>query len=236
MSETQRSQTYSVPTGRPFLLNELRSKLASIGDAVRGLWVDAYPAEYEAVTDDLYVAFRVASNLAPPRSRTGCPVHPDGAVDPEAPQGWTRCLLCNSARRRGTHPDNIPPLARTTGLGYPVPDGPYDLTRLREQMNTVNDLSHSLSLRSADTEFAEVADALHEGFCIARELSRPRNTSGCEIHPGAPTDPTADGACVFCAGAARRRAAERDGIPVIVPRPASPVRRGRSRPGVRRPV
>ncbi|MFD4659708.1 hypothetical protein ACFWP2_29245 [Kitasatospora sp. NPDC058444] len=235
MSETLRSQSYSVPTGRPFLLGELRSKVASIGDAVLGLWADAHPAEYEPVADDLYAAFRTAANLAPPRSRTGCTTHPDGAVDPEAPQGWTRCLLCNSARRRGTHPADVPPPARTNSLGYPVPDGPYDLPLLRHHLDAVNHLSYSLSLRSSDSEFAEVADALHQAFCVARELSRPRNTSGCNIHPGAPTDPTAGDACIFCMGVERRRAAERAGIPVLVPRsPSVLARRGRTRPSARR--
>ncbi|WP_282206809.1 hypothetical protein [Kitasatospora fiedleri] len=220
-----------MPAGRPFLLAELRTKMASIGDAVTGLWSDSHPAEYDDVADELYAVFRTAANLAPPKSHTGCRTHPDGAVDPEAPQGWTRCLLCNEARRRGMHPADVPPPARTNPLGYPIPDGPYDLELLRQLLSHANSLSFSLSLRSEFSEFEEMADVLHQAFCVARELSRPRNTSGCNIHPGAPTDPTANGACLFCVGAARRRADEKAGVPLLIPRrPAGLKRRVRTGP------
>ncbi len=34
------------------------------------------------------------------QSGTGCDTHPDGAVDPEPPDGWGHCLHCNINRRR----------------------------------------------------------------------------------------------------------------------------------------
>ncbi|MFI5534526.1 hypothetical protein ACIA8O_38925 [Kitasatospora sp. NPDC051853] len=231
----RRSQAYSVPTGRPFLLAELRTKLASVGDAVTNLWNDAHPAEYEDVADELYAAFRTAANLAPPKSHTGCDIHPDGAVDPEAPQGWARCLLCNEARRRGMRPSDVPPPARTNPLGYPIPNGPYDLALLRHFLSSANSLSFSLTLRSDFSEFEEMADTLHEAFCVARELSRPRNTSGCNTHPGAPTDPTAGGACLFCVAAARRRADQAAGVPTLLLR-AKPGLKRRGSAGQRRPT
>ncbi|MEV4193586.1 hypothetical protein AB0J65_19670, partial [Streptomyces toxytricini] len=92
---------YSVPTGRPYALRELQAALGSLGDHLRDLYEGAHPTEYEAVADALYTAFRTAAGLAPAKSHTGCPEHPDGALDPEAPDGWGRCLICNDRRRRG---------------------------------------------------------------------------------------------------------------------------------------
>ena len=231
MSDTRRNQRHTVPAGRPFLLGEFRTKLAAIETGVRGLYQEAHPAELEAVADETYLLFHTARSLAPVRTYTGCERHPNGAIDPEAPVGWTRCLLCNEARRRGTATADIPSVARTNGLGYPVPDGPYTLDLLKEYLRRTSELSYELSLRSPDADFAELADAVHRTFIVARELSRPRNTSGCDIHPGAPTDPTADGACLFCTG--QRLRSQREGVPVMIDRP----RTGRPQPRrtVRRP-
>jgi len=233
MSETRRNQRHTVPTGRPFLLGEFRTKLAAIESSVRGLYQEAHPAELEVVADETYLLFQTARSLAPPRTYTGCERHPNGAIDPEAPLGWTRCLLCNEARRRGTATADIPAAARTNGLGYPVPDGPYTFDLLKEYLRRLSELSYDVSLRSGDADFAELADAVHRAFIVARELSRPRNTSGCDIHPGAPTDPTADGACLFCTADRRRLRNQRDGVPVMIDR----IRTGRAQPRrtVRRP-
>jgi hypothetical protein len=218
MSEARRSQRYAVPTGRPFLLGEFRTKLAAIETTVRGLYEDAHPSEVEVVADETYLLFHTARNLAPARTYTGCERHPNGAIDPEAPIGWTRCLLCNEARRRGTATVDIPGIARTNGLGYPVPDGPYTLELLKSHLRRTSELSYDLSLRSSDSDFSELADSVHRTFIVARELSRPRNTSGCDLHPGAPTDPAADGACLFCVADRRRRQNQRQGVPAMIQR------------------
>ena len=219
MNETRRGQQYTVPTGRPFLLGELRTKLAAIEGSVRALYADAHPAELETVADETYLLFTIARNLAPAKTYTGCDRHPNGAIDPEAPEGWTRCLLCNEARRRGTTAAGVPgPASRTSNLGYPVPEGPYSFELLKQLLRRTTEVAYGLSLRSSDAEFTELADTVHQSFIVARELSRPRNTSGCDIHPGAPTDPTADNACLFCTADRRRRLNQRDGVPVMIDR------------------
>jgi len=226
----QRGDGYAVPQGRPYLLAEFRTKLAAVNSGLSGLYNDSHPAEFDATSDAVYVLFHIARNLAPARTYTGCERHPNGAIDPEPPQGWTRCLLCNEARRLGTNPANIPPVARTSSLGFPVPDGPYSFDQLSQLLRRVNELAFELSLRSDDADFARFADATHQAFIVARELARPRNTSGCDIHPGAPTDPTADNACLFCVAARRRRQDEQNNTPVMITRPRrSPVPR-RPRP------
>lgn len=227
MNETRRGQQYAVPPGRPFLLGELRTKLAAIEGVVRALYADAHPAELEPVADETYLLFTIARNLAPSKTYTGCDRHPNGAIDPEAPQGWTRCLLCNEARRRGTASTAIPAPARTTPLGYPVPEGPYSFDVLKQYLRRTTEIAYALTLRSSDAEFTELADTVHQAFIVSRELSRPRNTSGCDRHPGAPTDPTADNACLFCAADRRRRLNQRDGVPVMIDRLP---RRGTVRP------
>ncbi|WP_052069370.1 hypothetical protein [Streptacidiphilus albus] len=234
MSDTRRSQRYSVPTGRPFLLGELRTKLAAIEGQARALYENSHPAEIEVVADELYLLFTTARNLAPPRTYTGCDRHPNGAIDPEAPQGWTRCLLCNEARRRGTASTAVPAVARATALGYPLPDGPYTVELLLGFLRATTEQAYALDLRSAESAYADLADVVHQAFIVARELSRPRNTSGCDRHPGAPTDPTADNACLFCVADRRRRLDERDGVPVMTARAAL---RGtqRRRPSAPRP-
>ncbi|QMU75470.1 hypothetical protein GXW83_06650 [Streptacidiphilus sp. PB12-B1b] len=231
MNDTRRNQRYAVPTGRPFLLGEFRTKLAALDGTVRALYADSHPAELEVVTDELYLLFTVARNLAPARTYTGCDRHPNGAIDPEAPQGWSRCLLCNDARRRGTAVADLPAVApRANALGYPIPAPPYTFELLQRFVRTTGDLAYGLSLRSADAEFSQLADAVHQAFIVARELSRPRNTSGCEVHPGAPTDPTADGACLFCVSDRQRRLDLQNGVPVILERPARGIRPRRPLP------
>lgn len=124
------SRGYSVPTGRPYALKELQAALGSLGDHLRELYDGAHPAEYEAVADALYTAFQTAAGLAPAKSYTGCSEHPNGALDPEAPDGWGRCLICNDRRRLGLRAQGVrgaraaaaPPAGEQRRLGYPVPD------------------------------------------------------------------------------------------------------------------
>ncbi|MFD9724152.1 hypothetical protein [Streptomyces sp. NPDC059072] len=228
------SRGYSVPTGRPYALKELQASLGSLGDHLRELYDGAHPAEYETIADALYVAFQTAAGLAPAKSYTGCPEHPNGALDPEAPEGWGRCLICNDRRRLGQRQRMngarqaapAPAGGEQRRLGYPVPDGPYTLQVLRQYLRTVEDQRFHLGLSSPSDEFVRIADDLHRAFIVARELSRPRNASGCSEHPGAPIDPDAPPgeACIFCAG--RKRRAQRSAqTPEMLPR----IRRGERR-------
>ncbi|MBW5482666.1 hypothetical protein [Streptomyces bambusae] len=224
---------YSVPAGRPYALKQLQGTLGTLGDQVKELYEGSHPAEYEPVTDALYEAFRTAAGLAPAKSYTGCPVHPDGALDPEAPEGWGRCLICNDRRRlgrrlqsaRGTAPAAAP-APEQRRLGYPVPDGPFTLRQLREYLRTVEEQRFHLTITSPEQDFVRIADDIHKAFITARELSRPRNASGCAEHPGAPIDPDAPPgeACIFCAGR-KRRAQRSPQTPEMLPR----IRRGERR-------
>lgn len=172
--------------------------MATVTDAAANLDEFAHPLEWEELADRLHEAFRTAANLAPPKTATDCRHHPLGAVDPEAPEGWSRCLLCNDRRRRTLRgaPPAPAPARRRGDLGYPVPPPPYDHSQLRDRLRRASDVLYQLDLASPDEHFMVMADVMHEAFCIARELSRPRNTSGCEKHPGGPKEP--DGACLLC--------------------------------------
>ncbi|AYV28823.1 hypothetical protein HET69_00305 [Streptomyces sp. CJ_13] len=226
------SRGYSVPTGRPYALKELQAGLGSLGDHLRELYDGSHPAEYEGIADALYTAFQTAAGLAPAKSYTGCPEHPNGALDPEAPDGWGRCLICNDRRRlglrsRGGRPAAAaPPAGEQRRLGYPVPEPPYTHEVLRAQLRTVEDRRFHLSISSPAEDFVRIADDLHRAFIVARELSRPRNPSGCSEHPGAPIDPDAPPGegCIFCAG--RKRRAQRPAqTPEMLPR----IKRGERR-------
>ncbi len=218
------SKSYSVPTGRPFNLKDLHSKLPSVSDQVRNLCPAGDPTEYDALADDLYEAFRVAAALAPPRTMTGCADHPQGPVDPLAPEGWSRCLYCNSFRRRGNPGTNVRAVQQGPG-GYFVPGPPYNHQALLAMMQKVDALAFDLDYRTADAEFDAAVDAIHGAFVIARELSRPRNVAKCQRHPGAPVDvDVKEGPlCLFCRGEAAR--AKVKDVPMILP----PVRRGERR-------
>ncbi|AXI78251.1 hypothetical protein [Peterkaempfera bronchialis] len=165
--------------------------------------------EYDELADGIYGVFRVASNLAPPKTPTGCREHPRGAVDPVAPAGWSRCLLCND-RRRKTNQWAVPqPMSQAQATAYPVPLPPYTYEGLRQHLRAVNDLVWTLDLTSPEEDFATLADAVYAAFVVCRELARPRRKAGCDRHPGAPLDPTAEPGqeCLFCIGAQRRSAA-----------------------------
>ncbi|MET9319872.1 hypothetical protein ABZX75_06685 [Streptomyces sp. NPDC003038] len=227
--EQHRSRGYSVPTGRPYALKELQANIGALGDRVKDLYDGAHPAEYDGVADALYVAFQTAAALAPAKSYTGCSEHPNGALDPEAPDGWGRCLICNDRRRLGRRLQGGRAASASSEqrrLGYPVPEPPYTLDGLRHHLRTIEEQRFHLTLGSPDQDFVRIADDLHRAFIVARELSRPRNASGCSEHPGAPIDPDAPPGegCIFCAG--RKRRAQRSAqIPEMLPR----IRRGERR-------
>ncbi|MEU3311295.1 hypothetical protein ABZ743_01220 [Streptomyces sp. NPDC006662] len=222
---------YTVPTGRPYALKELQAGVGALGDRIKDLYDGAHPAEYDPVADALYIAFKTAAALAPAKSYTGCPEHPNGALDPEAPEGWGRCLICNDRRRLGRRLHGGRPTAPAAPveqrrLGYPVPEPPYTLDVLRRYLRGIDEQRFHLTLGSPDEDFVRLADDLHRAFIVARELSRPRNASGCSEHPGAPTDPDAPAGegCIFCAGR-KRRAQRPPQTPEMLPR----IRRGERR-------
>ncbi|MFF4495686.1 hypothetical protein [Streptomyces sp. NPDC001546] len=222
---------YTVPTGRPYALKELQAGVGALGDRIKDLYDGAHPAEYDPVADALYIAFKTAAALAPAKSYTGCPEHPNGALDPEAPEGWGRCLICNDRRRLGRRLNGGRPAAPAAPveqrrLGYPVPEPPYTLDVLRRYLRGIDEQRFHLTLGSPDEDFVRLADDLHRAFIVARELSRPRNASGCSEHPGAPTDPDAPAGegCIFCAGR-KRRAQRPPQTPEMLPR----IRRGERR-------
>ncbi|MGG8407726.1 hypothetical protein ACM614_14440, partial [Streptomyces sp. 12297] len=111
-------------------------------------------------------------------------------------------------------------------LGYPVPDPPYSVEQLRACVAKVQEQAFHLGVGSPGDAFVDVADDLHRAFIVARELSRPRNASGCAEHPGAPIDPDAPPgeACIFCAGR-KKRAQRPPQTPEMLPR----IRRGERR-------
>jgi hypothetical protein len=217
--------SYRVPTGRPFLMRELRNKLPGVDDRMVYLDVPADPTEYEDIADALWEVFLVARNLAPARSATGCADHPSGPVDTEAPEGWSRCLLCNSRRRIG-RPNVKAAGENASKYRWAVPEPPYDHAKLMEVRGALNHAVQDLDYRSPDEAFQQVADLVHAAFVIARELSRPRST-GCQRHPGAPIDATAAGGprCMFCVAQERRRQV---GPPAVNVRPSRPVPRVRA--------
>ncbi|MER7048914.1 hypothetical protein [Streptomyces jumonjinensis] len=205
--EFPQHSAYRVPTKRPFLLKELRARLPSVDDRIRAIPGYGDPTEYDAIADSLYRVFTTARNLAPSRHTTNCSIHPNGPVDPQSPPGWGQCLFCNSNRRIGD------PRARSAVLNtprqYEIPPPPYSHEVLLERMRHINDVAFELHYRSPDEDFALAADLVHGAFIIARELSRPRSSSRCPRHPGAPLDPAAPGGprCLFCATAETRKGA-----------------------------
>lgn len=219
------ASSFRVPPRRPLLMKELYSKLPGVDDRIRNLADPAAPAEYEDIADALYDVFITARNLAPDRNATGCDIHPSGPVDTEAPEGWTQCLLCNTRRRLGRPEVKAATTARQRT--WTIPEPPYTRAVLDATMRELNDAVQDLDYRSADDAFAMVADMIHAAFSIAREMSRPLNSSHCTRHPGAPVDPDAlDGPqCMFCQGEERRN---RVGLPNVVVRPSRPLPRTES--------
>ncbi|MFC7220067.1 hypothetical protein ACFQLX_18130 [Streptomyces polyrhachis] len=212
-----RKRSFVVPQRLPYLLPDLRKKMATLGDLLHELWDGAHALQFEALADELYVAFRLASDIAPDRSYTGCPDHPNGAVDPEAPADWGLCLLCNDRRRFGRQvpaPRRSEPPRR---LGYPLPAPPYTFTSLCRRMYLVNERVHLLELTSPEEDFAVVADLLHEAFIEARELSRATPATHCARHPGTSMTAIDEGPprCLLCEAESRR--ARRTTAPALPP-------------------
>lgn len=96
-----RRKSYRVPAGRIVGLNDLRARVATASDMVHHLDATSPAEEFQQAMEALHEAYWIAAALAGNNSRTECREHPQGPVDPEAPDGWGVCLLCNSRRRAG---------------------------------------------------------------------------------------------------------------------------------------
>ena len=94
-------KTYRVPPGRVVGLRDLRARMATANDLAYHLELTSSQEQFQEVMEALHEAYWIAAALAASNSRTGCSEHPQGPVDPNAPDGWGRCLLCNSRRRAG---------------------------------------------------------------------------------------------------------------------------------------
>ncbi|MGI3224561.1 hypothetical protein ACRJ4B_12025, partial [Streptomyces sp. GTA36] len=116
---------------------ELHRKLPSLDDRISWLSVAAHPAEYEQVADSLFSLFVTARNLAPDRNATGCTRHPNGPVDTQAPEGWGRCLFCNSNRRLGQPGAKAgPEIPRSM---WAIPEPPYSHRALTGTMKKLKE-------------------------------------------------------------------------------------------------
>ncbi|MFC8723682.1 hypothetical protein [Streptomyces bacillaris] len=94
-------QTTRVPASRVVGLTTLQDRLATVNDLVHDLTLTSPQNDFRQAMDALHEAYSVAATLASATSRTGCAQHPQGPVDPIAPDGWGKCLLCNQWRRTG---------------------------------------------------------------------------------------------------------------------------------------
>lgn len=98
-----RERGRKVPAGLPYQLRELRAALGTVNDIAYSMDVHSGSECWDSLADALWSAFSLAREFARVKNVTGCTDHPQGAVDPLAPEGWGKCLLCND-RRRGRTP------------------------------------------------------------------------------------------------------------------------------------
>lgn len=92
---------FRVPDGQVRGLAALRQQIAGASDRLAELSAGSHPEEFRLLAEELRTAYETAHRLAGGPARTGCDRHPHGAVDPEAPEGWGACLICNARRRVG---------------------------------------------------------------------------------------------------------------------------------------
>lgn len=94
-----RERGRKVPVGLPHQLRELRAALGTVNDIAYAMDVHSGTECWDSLADALWSAFSLAREFARVKNVTGCTAHPQGAVDPLAPEGWGKCLLCNDRRR-----------------------------------------------------------------------------------------------------------------------------------------
>jgi DNA invertase Pin-like site-specific DNA recombinase len=109
-----------VPRNFEHGLQQLRARFATINDLAFQLHSESSIDERNAVADALHRGFLLLRELARPVTFTKCVEHPDGAIDPDPPVGWGKCLLCNIRRQRAQRP-TLPSIPRQFPLGTPKP-------------------------------------------------------------------------------------------------------------------
>lgn len=92
--------TTRIRPGVPKALRDLNDAVAKASNTVFELHIESPPEAFDQAADELFAAFNVARDLSRPRSATGCNRHPQGPKEPDPPDGWGDCLLCNTYRRR----------------------------------------------------------------------------------------------------------------------------------------
>lgn len=203
-----------VRPGMAYSLRELRDALATASSTVDNLRPGSAPEAFDAAADELFRVLSAARDLGGDESFTGCPLHPNGAIDPLAPPGWGRCLLCNDRRRRST---GFAPVGERAAGPEPrgdvrrmFTDTATGLQELHTAIRAINELMFPLGAESPASAFNEVIEIAYRAFYIARELSRPPSPTGCVIHPQGPVEhepPRGWGVCLLCNTIRRRRAA-----------------------------
>ena len=118
-----------VPPRRGVQRRELQEKLVSVDNVMQRLEEASSPDLFDELADRLDEAFIIAADVAPTRHTTGCKRHPGGPVDPNAPAGWSACLLCNTNRRR-TRPWAEAAVEQPKAV-WTMPAPPYTFAGLR---------------------------------------------------------------------------------------------------------
>ncbi len=239
-----RTSSRSVRSGMSYHLAELNRVLPTIRRAVDGLDAMTPSETFDRAADQMWRGVLIAREIASSATRTGCSEHPDGPEDPEPPEGWTRCLICNIRRKRGTqnHQNLTDDQARRRApekrdLVELVPvDVHQGLNELRNAMMDIDDRAFNLHLESPGYERDALADAMLKGFTLLRELARPVSLTGCARHPDGAVDPAPPPAGESAYIAILNGGAERADIPPELPKWPGSCLRQILKPHIRRDV
>lgn len=200
-----------IKPGVPRTLKDLNAAVGKAGRTVFDLGHSSPPEAFDAAADELYAAFVIARDLARPNNVTGCADHPQGAVDTRAPDGWGRCLVCNTHRRRAERPDHAEQATEVRKAGRLPAPRPYATTS-PEYAKAAAKLSYLPDMGGASIEAARVQlgpDARYEELVLHAaahpvipaaplelDVPNPRtDTPTCDC--GTALDP--DGSCLTCA-------------------------------------
>src|SRR3569833_3758075 len=87
-------QRRRVRQGMPHDLRELHAALTTANSRVDDLDSRSPVEGFDGAADELFRVQNLARTLGSRESFTGCPHHPESAIDPLAPMGWGKCLIC----------------------------------------------------------------------------------------------------------------------------------------------
>lgn len=150
-----------VPAGRVVGLADLRARMATANDLAHDLTLTSAQADFQQVMEALHEAYWIAAELAKETSRTGCREHPQGPVDPIAPDGWGQCLLCNNRRRSGrTEPRQV--------TGQRLTGATSATNRPREQIEAARRPSRPELARWREPEHVVTESAEYDSPILAR--------------------------------------------------------------------